>query len=125
MRRIICMEPREGLFEEIMGCIRKKELFYARCRMAALLLGFIGSTAVFLQILRMAEAEFASSGFTEFAMFLFYDFGAVLAYWQNFVLALAEALPAISVAALMVTVFISLQSVKIISKDLKLVYGYK
>jgi len=119
------MEPREELFEEIIGCIRKKGLFYAKRRMAVFFLVFIGFAAAFLQILRMAEAEFASSGFTEFAMLLFYDFGAVLAYWQNFVLALAEALPAISVAALMVTVFISLQSVKIISKDLKLVYGYK
>ena len=119
------MEPREELFEEIIGCIRKKGLFYAKRRMAVCLLVFIGFAAAFLQILRMAEAEFASSGFTELAMLLFSDFGAVLTYWQSFTLALAESLPAMSVVALMVIIFVSLQSLKFISNDLKLIYGYK
>ncbi len=119
------MEPREGLFEEIMGCIRKKGLFYAKCRMTAFFLVLAGSAAAFLPVLRIVAAEAAESGFFEFTALVLSDSGAVLALWQNFLLALAEALPAASIAMLLVVALIFLQSFKIISKDLKFVYGYR
>lgn len=107
-----------------MGCIRKKGLFYAKCRMAAFLLLFAGSAAAFLPVWRMAAAEAAESGFFEFISLAFSDSGAVLALWQNFLLAFAESLPAMSLAALLIVALTLFQSFKIISRDLKFVYGY-
>jgi len=119
------MEPREGLFEEIMGCIRKKRLFYAKCRMAAFFLLFVGSATAFLPVLRIAAVEFSESGFLEFISLLVSDSGVILVSWQNFLLALAESLPAVSLAMLLTVAMIFLRSFQIISKDLKFVYGYK
>ena len=118
------MEPREGLFEEIMGCIRREEFFYAKCRMAAFFVFFAGSAAAFLPVLRIAAAEFSESGFLEFMSLLVSDSGVILVSWQNFLLALAETLPAASLALLLAVAVIFLQSLKIISRDLKFVYGY-
>jgi len=118
------MEPREGLFEEIMGCIRREEFFYAKCRMAAFFLLFAVSAVAFLPVLRIAAAEAAESGFFEFMSLMFSDSGAVLALWQNFLLALAESLPVVSLAALLIVTLVLFQSLKIISRDLKFVYGY-
>ena len=118
------MEPREGLFEEVMGCIRRKGLFYAKCRMAAFFLLFAVSAAAFLPVWRMAAAEAAESGFFEFISLMFSDSGVILVSWQNFLLALAETLPAASLALLLAVAVIFLQSLKIISRDLKFVYGY-
>ena len=118
------MEPREGLFGEIMGCIRREGLFYAKCRMTSFLFLLIGSAASFLPIWRISAEEAAESGFFEFISLLLSDSGALLASWQNFLLALAEALPAVSLALLLAVAIIFLQSFKIISRDLKFVYGY-
>lgn len=119
------MEPREGLFGEIMSCIRKEKLFYTKCRITAFFFLFIGTAAAFLPVWRIAAAEFSESGFFEFMALLASDSGAILASWQNFLLVLAETLPAMSLAMLLAVFLIFLQSLKIINKDLRFVYGYK
>ena len=73
----------------------------------------------------LAAAEAAESGFFEFISLMFSDSGVILVSWQNFLLALAETLPAASLALLLAVAVIFLQSFKIISRDLKFVYGYR
>lgn len=96
-------EPPPGLIEGAMARIRKERFRTAVLRKAvwagaALLsglgLGFAGHAA---------WIDASGSGFIASSTLLFTDPGIVAAYWDKFLLALLEALPAASVAVLCVS----------------------
>ncbi|MDO8582162.1 MAG: hypothetical protein Q7S16_04800, partial [bacterium] len=77
-----------------------------------------------LPVFNMMRADMVQSGFAEFFSLLFSDIGMVAAYWQNFAFTLLESLPAVSIAAFLATVLVFLGSLRIITRDMKYIYGH-
>jgi len=116
-------EPAEGLFEKITQRIRKEQrLLIIKRRLALFSIGVVGSAAAFIPVFRMVQSGFTESGFTEFFSLIFSDLGPVTAHWQNFVLALLESLPVMSIAAFLGIIFIFIESLKFLTRDIKVVF---
>lgn len=111
-------EPPVGLLEAALGrihrerfrlAIRRKIAWSCAALVSGLCLGFAG---------RAAWAEASSSGFFASSSLLFSDPGVVAAYWDKFILALLEALPAASVAVLFVALAAFLGSARGLARSL-------
>ncbi len=113
-----------GLLGKIMFRIREeKRLSSTRRRLAVFSISAIGSLVAFVPIFQMMQSEISNSGFVQFLSLIFSDFGTVMAYWQNFALTILETLPVLSLIAIFVVVFIFLESIMFISKDIKSVFA--
>lgn len=66
-------------------------------------------------------SDFASSGFAQFFSLLFSDFSAISLYWQSFVLALLQTLPAVSLACFLALLLVFLQSLKSLVANVKII----
>ena len=115
-------EPSEELFGKIMQRIREEQhRLILKRRIAIFSIGLVGSAMAFIPTLRMVATGLVESGFSEFVSLLFSDLGTVLSNWQNFLFALMESFPVISIAAFLTTIFVFLQSLKFLARDTKFV----
>ena len=120
------IELPEGIFERIMGRIRKEQRLSAiRRRLAIFSFGIIGSLAAFIPVSKLVYSSFVDSGFVQFFSLLFSDFGVVATYWQNFTMVLLETLPAISLAILLFVIFIFFESLRFLARDIKFILASK
>ncbi len=116
-------EPPEGLFDKIMQRIHKEQLFLTLKRRIILFsMALAGSAAALISTFRILQTGLVESGFMEFLSLFFSDFGVVTAQWQNFTLALMEALPAVSIAAFLAAIFIFLEALKFLIRDMRVVF---
>jgi len=116
-------EPPENLFNKVMSRIRQeKNLLTVKRRMAVFSAGLISSAVAIIASFRVVESEMIKSGFIQFASLIFSDMGTVLSNWQNFVLALLESLPVVSIAVFLLTIFAFLQSLKFLARDSKVFF---
>lgn len=114
------IEPPTGLFEKIMNRIHKEErLLTIKRRIVIFSIGLVGSLAGFVPAFRMAQAGFIESGFVQFISLIFSDFSVVITYWQSFVSVLLETFPIMSIIALLVILFVFLESLKHLTKNIK------
>ena len=81
----------------------------------------IASVIGLIPAFKMVSADFAQSGFFNFLSLIFSDFSAVAAYWRSFSLMLMETLPAISVAIFLAVLLTFLQSVRSLTKNVKII----
>jgi len=117
-------EPPEDLFDKIMCRIdREKKMLTARRRIIIFSVGLIGSMIAFVPALGAVRADLAKSGFATFFSLIFSDTEIVLAYWQNFVQSLLETLPVMGVVTLLAIAVIFLESLKLLTKDIKNIYS--
>ncbi len=122
----IIFEPPEGLFEKIMFRIREEQrLLILKKRLAFFSIGMMVSVVSFIPLFNLVQTELSKSGFLQFFSLLFSDFQVVAAYWQNFIMSLLEAIPAMSLALFLIAVFIFLQSLKFWIKNIKLIFQSK
>lgn len=113
-----------GLLDRVINRINKeRKLISVRRRLVIFSFIFIASIAAFVPALKMVEAELANSRFVEFFSLLFSDTNIVMAYWQNFVLSLLEALPVTSLIILLFVMFMLLESAKALAKNIKIFYS--
>lgn len=113
------LEPPEELFSKIMNRIQKEQRITARRRLILyfmMLTGSILAIPPLYQVLRQAMVE---SGFVDFLMLIFSDTEIVMAYRQNFILSVLEALPIMSLAAFLATILIFLESLRLLMRDLQ------
>jgi len=103
--------PRE-LFNKIMARIRKEERDRAKRRYIFFLTAVIVSFGAFVPFTNFFWQEFNKSGAFHFFAFIFSDFRAVLANWQDFVLAIFELFPSASLMMSFTALFIFLWSIK-------------
>jgi len=116
-------KPPENLFNKVMSRIRQeKNLLTVKRRMAVFSAGLISSAVAIIASFRVVESEMIKSGFIQFASLIFSDMGTVLSNWQNFVLALLESLPVVSIAVFLLTIFAFLQSLKFLARDSKVFF---
>lgn len=117
-------EPPSGLFEKIIKHIHKEERLLVLRRTIIFSITLIGSLIGFVPSLRMLLADFNQSGFLNFFSLIFSDFSSVATYWHSFSLILLETLPAVSIVVFLAVLLTILQSVKVLTKDIKIIKGH-
>lgn len=116
-------EPAAGLFDKIIQRIRREQrLLVIKRRLVLFSVGTLGSVVAFIPVFRLVQSGLAESGFMEFFSLIFSDLGLVTAHWQNFVLALLESLPVMSVVMFLAVIFIFIESLKFLTRDIKVVF---
>jgi hypothetical protein len=116
-------EPPAGLFDRIMRRIKDEQrLLIVRQRLIVFSIALLASLAALVPTFRTAQAGLTESGFITFFSLLLSDSGVVITYWQSFVLALLESLPAVSLALFLATIFVLLGSVKFLVQDIKTIF---
>ncbi len=117
--------PSKDLFKKIMCRIHKEQRLLLFKRIVVYFFGLAGSIVAFVPAFQMVKTGFFDSGFTRFFSLLFSDFNIVMAHWQNFALALLEAIPVMSIIIFSVIIVVFLESLKFLARDIKVVFYLK
>ncbi len=99
------MEMPNGLYEKVMQCIAYESEKRLKIRIYWSLL-FVVTTSLWLY------RDLISTGFIESFKLTFTDSAVIIVYWNDFVSALIEELPFMSVMACLIAVFALLKSLK-------------
>lgn len=118
-------EPPAGLFDRIILAIRReRELRHTR----RLLFGFLSLLLVSLVATPLAGAMLASqiksSGISYFISTAISDLGTFFALWQDFGLAIIESLPIVAIAVFLLSLAISVFTLKLFLHKKRLLLGY-
>jgi hypothetical protein len=111
--------PSPQLYLKIMKRLRHEEKILAGKKIILFSIMFASSSAGLVSAGRMLFLQLQTSGFISFASLIFSDFGIVKVYWQNLLIAILEAMPAMSIALCLAILLIALQSVRFLSKNIK------
>lgn len=116
-------EPPIGLFETVMGRIRHEQrLSLVRRRIFIFSVILLVSLPASIFSFQMLQTGLAKSGFSTFLSLLLSDSSEVMVFWQSFVLALLESLPALSIALFLAAALTFLESVKILVQNIKIIF---
>jgi hypothetical protein len=122
------IEPPKGLFNKIMKRIHREERILVLRRVIVFSITLLASVVGLFPTYGMLASDLSRSGFFRFLSLTFSDFSVVTAYWQSFAMILLQSLPALSLALFLAIILTFLQSIKSLTKDVKLLktnYGYK
>lgn len=111
-------EPPGGLLNEVMTQIEAHDRRAARIRSALSGALFVAALVALVPAWHVLSTELAQSGFIQFVSLLFSDAGVLLAFWQDFVISLAESFPVVGAAAVCGSVFVLLFSVRAFVRDI-------
>lgn len=111
--------PSLQLYLKIMKRLRQEERILAGKKIILFSILFSSSLAGLVSVGRMLVSQLQTSGFISFASLIFSDFDVVAAYWQNLLMAILEAMPTMSIALCLAILLIALQSVRLLSKNIK------
>jgi hypothetical protein len=114
------IKPRPGLYKKIIKRIHREERFLVIRHIVIFSVALLGSSVAFVPTIKMLLIDFEKSGFLNFFSLLFSDFSIVASYWKNFALILLETLPVLSIALFLTVLIIFLQSLKSLSRDIKI-----
>lgn len=112
-------EPSDRLFGAILQRFQKEQRLSVIKRSLLFFFIFIGSAAAMVPAFQTTRAGLVESGFVQFFSLFFSDFKIVITDWQNFVFALLESLPAVSLAVFFITLLVFLESLKFLIKNIK------
>lgn len=116
--------PPKGFSSAVFARIGKEEQRVARQRLwFSAPMAFVSGFAVVLTFQYLAQ-DIALSGIPGYFSVLFSDSGAVLAYWKEFSLSLAEQVPILSVALFLGATFALLGSLSSVVKNVQLTFKY-
>lgn len=113
------VNPHKGLLKRVLQCINKKQRLFIIRRVIAFSLALVISLLAFFPAFRMLSQNIFDSGFIYFASLIFSDFSIVIIHWKIFTLTLLETLPIISLILFLIVLFLFLESVKYLSKNIK------
>lgn len=117
-------KPPSKLREAILGSIRSEERRKARIYItvssATLLVSVIG----FIFSVRYLFQIFQTSEFYTYFSLVFSDPDIVLGYWQDIALSLAESLPILALTMLLIAIWISLASVRIMVRNMRSAFSF-
>lgn len=112
-------EPPERLLGIILQRLQKEQRLSIIKRAVLFFFVFIGSAVAIFPAFQITRAGLVESGFVQFFSLFFSDFKIVMTDWQNFIFALLESLPAISLAMFFAIILIFLESFKALLKNAK------
>jgi len=117
-------EAPEGLLDKIMERIRReKHILAVKRRLVVISLGFLASLTAIIPVFNLVRADLSQSGFLQFLSLAFSDFGTVAVYWKTFAMSLLESVPAMSIAVFLGVILALLALLKLLVRDVKIVYG--
>lgn len=111
--------PSPQLYLKIMKRLRQEERILAGKKIVLFSILFSSSLAGLVSVGKMLVLQLQTSGFISFASLIFSDFDVAAAYWQNLLMAILEAMPTMSIALCLAILLIALQSVRLLSKNIK------
>ncbi len=111
--------PKDFLCKIMLRIDQEKRLRVARRRFAFFIFVLIASAGAAVPALQAVQASFTELGFMQIFSLLFSDSQIIIAYLDNFAIALLESIPVISIALFLTTIFIFLNSLKYAARDFK------
>ena len=123
LMQLVNPELPEGILDRIIFRIQEEKSAAARRRIAVFSLAMVCSLLLFPVALKMARTDLSESGFSQFLLLVFSDFGIVAAYWQNFAMSLLETFPAFSFGLVLASVFIFMESLAFLARDIRYFFG--
>lgn len=91
-------------------------------RLAFFSVGLAVSSIALLPAFKLVQAGFEESGFNQFLSLLASDGAMMAVYWKNFLFTLLESAPVMSMFVFLFVVWIFLQSLKFLARDIKQIY---
>ncbi len=119
------INPPQGLLEKIIKRIRRKERVLVLRKTVIFSATLVLSVVCFVPAFKILLSNASQSGFINFFSLIFSDFSSVATYWKSFAMTLLETLPAVSLAFFMAVLLTFLQSIKSLTKNIKLIYGHR
>lgn len=118
-RGLTSIEPPQRLLSDILLRIKQAQKRAIKIRLVILGVVVLSSAGAAIPAFQYSAREFYQSGFYQYLLLLFSDSGAVLEYWKEFGLSLAESLPVPGAAALLSVLFVLLGAMELILKNFK------
>jgi len=112
------------LFERILKRIHREERLLVLRKVIIFSTTLIISVVGLFPAFNMLLADLSQSGFISFFSLIFSDFSVVRTYWQSFAIILLETLPALSIALFLAVLLILLQSIKSLTRNLKIIKSH-
>jgi len=109
---ISVIRPSRELYNNILLRVEKDRVRGAQIRLALFGVASFASFAALFPAFQYAGQAFYQSGSYEYLSLIFSEGTALLPYWKEFLFTIAESLPIIEIATVLVVVFILLESVK-------------
>lgn len=117
------IEPPIGLLEKVLKRVHKEERLLVLRRIIIFSITLLASLSGLVPSYKILLSGFNQSGFMNFFSLMFSDFSFVMAHWQSFTMILLESLPAISLVVFLAVVLVFLQSIKVLTKNIKIISG--
>ena len=118
------IEPPKGLLGKIIKRIHKEERLLVFRKVTIFSITLAISLLAFVPTFKILISDFSQSGFINFFSLIFSDFSAVATYWKSFTMILLETLPTVSLALFLAVVLLLLQSVKSLTKNIKIIKSH-
>jgi hypothetical protein len=110
--------PAKKLSLGVLLRIRRYEQRVARVKFVLLSTSSFISGIALVPVVSYAVSGFASSGFYEYLSLLYLDGMAILPYWKEFALTLAEAVPLFEISLVLAVMYALLESLKLAIKNI-------
>lgn len=117
--KFIVPEPKGDLLFKIMKRVEREKIRRLKFGLFFYSLITIISAVIFVWSFRWTGESLIKSGFGQFFSLLFSDFSVVKIYWQNFALALLEAMPLTGLIFILSTFLTLILSLYKLIKDIK------
>ena len=114
-------QPSPDLLKNIILRIHKEERILVVKSLALFSATLIFSVAAFFPTFKLLYSQLETSGFLQFFSLFFSDFSTVATYWKSFAMIILETIPALSIALLLALLLTFLQSVKSITRDIRII----
>jgi len=116
------LAPKKELSLGVLLRIRRYEQRVARIKFVLLSASSFISGIALVPVVSYAVSGFASSGFYEYLSLLYSDGIAVLPYWEEFALTLAEAVPVFEISLVLAVMYALLESIKLAIKNMPMAF---
>ena len=111
-KTIFSIKAPENLYSKVIFRINEEKMQEARKRIFIWATAFAGSFVLCIYAVRYALENFYASEFSTYISLLMSDQGVVLAYWREFLGAIAGSIPLIAVCTVLGTVMLVLYALK-------------
>lgn len=119
------LEAPRNVYDHILLRVETARMRAARMRLALFGALSFASLAALFPALQYAAQGFYQSGSYEYLSLVFSDGTALLPYWKEFLLTLAESLPVFEIAVVLGVVYVLLESIKLAVRNTSIAFHLK
>jgi hypothetical protein len=112
--------PSDELFQKIMSGIHEKSNKSVLIKKITIFsVSLIGSLSALISALILLGARFSESGFYQYISLMFSDFRIIASNWQDYAISLLQALPAFSIALVLISALWLISSAGYLVKNVR------